>query len=402
MKLSLFWLFLLIVVGSCSKPTPSYQRVEWVDPKGQPLTEPFSKLSYGVTWRGLIWGSRLYYLGHHRESGLTAVYKVDPARGEGRIYKPVPKELASFSTLTLLPGPQDQVAWCYNTEAGGVVGGIFDPNGWVVEPKELLAPDPADPNSGETYPSLMGATWREGRARFLLFRGYPHRVADYKGLHEVQLGTDGKLESKLLKWSHLTTPERSVENLGLLGSHWEQNGWVHLFTEVQKDNQVTLWEWASEAGWTKVAENQNRHLQNPISFVDRTRYGMTDFSASHYGPEREDWLYTWTEPRSLKPFEFPNLPEGARPWNNLYRVTGPSTLEYVPCYYDGSRVFQKVGDRFLSLDAKGESSMLMQAGSPPRELFKGQSFPSGSDDYVFLQDEGKIWAVEFGGRYTEI
>lgn len=384
--------FVALLVSGCpsrhgTAPSP-VKKVTWVSPTGGPVEEFDGILRYGVSWRALIWGSRLYFMGAYK--GQTTLCMVDPVKGTGRFFKPWPKELDRLSTLMLLPGPEGQVAWCYYTGENALVAAVFGPDGWVVEPQQILPP-------GELSPSPLGGVWRNGRVEFVFLRGYYHRPQDSPGWDVISLEMDGQFKVETHSWTESKLEDKGAPSLFAAVANPE-SGWDLIFS--RKDNDIhSLWQCDPKGDWTKLQDNVVEAVTEPSIRVDRCLFGPTGFSPI-LGASQP--IATWSALDKLEKREH-DLPEGAQSWdgNAVFQVDATGKLRRLQTMYLGGDIYQLVRDRFLSMTRADGQAVLLELEKPPRPLFQGD-FPTGSSDFVFMEVGQSLYCVEFGGQFIEL
>lgn len=398
-KLALFTL-LLFLLPACKTVTPSpVKTVKWTNHTGAELENAW-QLGQGVTCRALIDGSRLYYFGLLKDTNLSTVFCVDLEKGTGRVFKPIPKELSRFAVEGLVPGDNGRIGLIYQTDDNAMVVAVFGPEGWVVEPTLALpAPEKSEESDrkGLYHCAVSGAAWVDGQLEAYLYRGYPSSPFEHQGLHRVVLGAGGEVTNEQLTWPQ---PEGfDKDKMRLLGSyHEEGKGWIHaLSTREKEDNEI--WLYGPQETWEKVASDLDIDLRNTLRWVDRTAVNAIGFEAFG-GKVGENTLSRWTPPNQLEPVRA-DRPEGFDPWDKLYRVNG-GKLEYVPCLMGEGFIYQKLGETFVTVKREESGTVLNRSDGTSQPVAQGADFPDGSNDFVFLNHGGKLWAVQFNGEHVEI
>ena len=392
-KLCLLLMLLCLSLGCTRSPV---QEVHWTDHTGQPA-EKDSSLVSGIDWRALIWNEELYYLGPLNSLNLASIHKVSPKKKQGLIFKPIPKELECFTTLALVPGPNDQMGWFYRTPKEEAVGAVFGPEGWIVEP-QLVWEEEED---SEGYSAVSGAAWVDGKLEAILFRGYSHRPFDSDGLTLVSLDPGQKnFATQLIPWRDLVDQAAPPANSSLVGSHRFDTGWRSIFSSPHQETS-RLWYPGEDKKpqFVDVSLPPNAHHML-WDTTDRTPVNSLGFSVDYY-QKSSTQLYRWDPPYQFSLFDM-ELPESATAWGGLYRATGPNKLSFVPCYFDGSGIFQKQDGRSMTLERRDGKTVLRTDQGPPQILFENQDFPNGSNDFVFIPSDKGVFAVEFGGRFINI
>ena len=393
--------FLLLLFPGCKavQPPSPVKTVSWTDHTGAEMKD-VSQLGYGVTLRALIDGSRFYYLGSLRDSNLVALHCVDLETGTGKRFKPIPKELESFTVEGLVPGESGVVGLLYRSQDNKVMVAAFGPNGWVVEPGVALeAPQGAseDDGSGLHHTTVSGGAWVDGRLVFYVFRGYPSSPFEHQGLNRIVLSLDGEVQAEQESW-----PEPSgfdKDRMRILGSYYDPGkGWFHcLFTDKEKGNSI--WRYQVDGKWEEVASGLDIDLRNSLSCIDRTAVNAIGFETFKAKLD-PDALFRWVPPDRMEKVAVTN-PEGFDPWDRLYRVE-EGKLTFVPCLMGSSTIYQKVGDHFLTAMRSETGSVLHRADGSTQPLAEGVEFPDGYNDFVFLNHQGKVWVVQFNGERVEV
>lgn len=390
---------LIIILGliGCDRLTSQspIQEVKWSDHNGTSVKD-VSQLGVGVTWRALIWDNDLYYLGTLGETNSSTIFYVNPDKGLGRVFSPIPQNLDRFTTLALVPGPDGHVGWFYKTSDERVVGAVFGPDGWMVEPQEIWAKE----EDLQGFSEALGATWTEGRLEAVFFRGYQHRPFDSKGVLEASLELEqSKFEARERAWPEVLNQGNALPRSRLLGASYENASWQYLFAAKEKD-RIVLWHPDTDKEPLRIENSSQADLTKALHHTtEMAAASCLGFSAGLY-KKINDPLFVFTPPASFSEFEMA-LPEGATAWKGLYRATGVNQLAFVPCYYDGRGIFQKVGGRFLTLAREGAATMLLDSTETPKKLGESLDFPGGSNDFVFLGSGTNLTALEFGGRFLK-
>ena len=143
-----------------------------------------------------------------------------------------------------------------------------------------------------------------------------------------------------------------------------------------------------------------KHYELGSDLTERTAVSSLDFEAG-YHDKGSDRLYSWTPPNQISPFEM-ELPQTATAWSGLYEASGVNQLNFVPCYFDGGGLFQKMDGAYLTLKQRDGKTVLLSDKEPPQEIFENLDFPNGYNDFVFIPTKDGVFAVEFGGRFIKL
>ena len=393
--------FLLLLFPGCKavQPPSPVKTVSWTDHTGAEMKD-VSQLGYGVTLRALIDGSRFYYLGSLRDSNLVALHCVDLETGTGKRFKPIPKELESFTVEGLVPGESGVVGLLYRSQDNKVMVAAFGPNGWVVEPEVALeAPQGAseDDGSGLHHTTVSGGAWVDGKLVFYVFRGYPSSPFEHQGLNRIVLSLDGEVQAEQESWPEPSGFEK--DEMRILGSYYQgDTGWFHSLSTRQKSGN-SIWRYGSDEKWEEMASGLDIDLQNTLQYIDRTAVNSIGFATfkAKVGP---DALFRWVPPDRIEKVAVTN-PEGFDPWDKLYRVEG-GKLTFVPCLMGSGTIYQKVGEHFVTATRGETGSTLRRADGSSQPLVEGVEFPDGSNDFLFLKYQERDWVVQFNGEWVEV
>ena len=393
--------FLLLLFPGCKavQPPSPVKTVSWTDHTGAEMKD-VSQLGYGVTLRALIDGSRFYYLGSLRDSNLVALHCVDLETGTGKRFKPIPKELESFTVEGLVPGESGVVGLLYRSQDNKVMVAAFGPNGWVVEPEVALeAPQGAseDDGSGLHHTTVSGGAWVDGKLVFYVFRGYPSSPFEHQGLNRIVLSLDGEVQAEQESWPEPSGFEK--DEMRILGSYYQgDTGWFHSLSTRQKSGN-SIWRYGSDEKWEEMASGLDIDLQNTLQYIDRTAVNSIGF-ATFKAKVDPDALFRWVPPDRIEKVAVTN-PEGFDPWDKLYRVEG-GKLTFVPCLMGSGTIYQKVGEHFVTATRGETGSTLRRADGSSQPLVEGVEFPDGSNDFLFLKYQERDWVVQFNGEWVEV